>query len=156
LTPSRAVVMISGRDEGLKSSEPPKADSEWASVARPGGKGIARRNHEAPLFPWNGRAKRLNQVFGSIPCRGDSAGRPRARRFLRKASEASRKRAHPTDAFCAQCPCPRATTQAFWKCRSATGDFPQTSPPFEKGGREGFLGRPFQYAKVLRSMTSRF
>jgi hypothetical protein len=26
----------------------------------------------------------------------------------------------------------------------------KSSPPFEKGGREGFLARPFQSAKVLR------
>ena len=58
------------------------------SGARPGGKGIARRNHNAPLIPWAGRAKRLNQVLGSIPCRDDPAGSPKARCILRKLGEA--------------------------------------------------------------------
>jgi len=44
------------------------------SVARPGGKGLARRNHEAALIPWNGRAQRQKQVLESIPRRGDPAG----------------------------------------------------------------------------------
>jgi hypothetical protein len=26
----------------------------------------------------------------------------------------------------------------------------KSSPPFEKGGREGFLGMPFQKAKLIR------
>jgi len=37
-----------------------------------------------------------------------------ARRILRKPLEAYKKRASPADAFCAQAPCPRATTQRFW------------------------------------------
>jgi hypothetical protein len=39
--------MTAAGDESLKSSEPLIADFEGASVARPGGKGIAPRNHEA-------------------------------------------------------------------------------------------------------------
>jgi hypothetical protein len=41
-----------------------------------------------------------------------------ARRILRKPAEASEKRAGPADAFCAEAPCPRATTQAFLKCQT--------------------------------------
>jgi hypothetical protein len=112
-------LMASGRAGGLKNREPLKADDKWPppkgpipSVARPGGKGLARRNHEAPLIPWNGRAQPQNHVFGLILRKSNPAGRPGARRHLRKSSRAPGKRAHPADAFCAQCPYPRATTQA--------------------------------------------
>jgi hypothetical protein len=50
-----------------------------------------------------------------FPCRGDRPVARSARRILRKPVEASRKRASPADAFCAEGPCPRATTQASWK-----------------------------------------
>src|SRR5512136_2334403 len=87
-------------------------------VPGPGGNGLARRNHEALLIPWNGRAQPQNQILGSIPRRGDPGGRPGARRLLRKSSGAPGKRAHPADAFCAQCPYPRATIQVSWKCQT--------------------------------------
>jgi len=129
ITASRGRVMTSGRAGGLKNREPLKADNQWPpsegglpSVARPGGKGLARRNHEAPSIPWNGRAQPQKQVLGSIPSRGDHAkrvtDRPRARRLLRKSNGAPGKRAHPADAFCAQGPSPRATTQAYRKCQT--------------------------------------
>jgi len=61
--------MTSGRAGALKPREPLKADDQWPpskgglpSVARPGGKGLARRNHEAPLIPWNGRAPELRNA----------------------------------------------------------------------------------------------
>ena len=41
-----------------------------------------------------------------------------ARPLLRKPVGASRKRAHPADAFCPQAPCPRATNQATRKCQT--------------------------------------
>ena len=71
--------MTSGRAGGLKNREPLKADCEWAplqgglpSVARPGVKGIARRNHEASSMLWTGRASRSwIPVTVSAPRRGD-------------------------------------------------------------------------------------
>jgi len=80
--------------------------------AGPGGKDLLGKNHKAASISWTGRAERLNPVLGSIPCRGDPAGRPRARRILRKPVQDSKKRAHRADAFCPEAPCPRATTQA--------------------------------------------
>jgi hypothetical protein len=60
--------------------------------------------------------------------RGDHAKRVTAarsaRRVLRNPIDASRKRASPADAFCAQAPYPRATTQASRNCQSATGRHP--------------------------------
>jgi hypothetical protein len=54
--------------------------------------------------------------------RGDHAKRVTAarsaRRVLRNPIDASRKRASPADAFCAQAPYPRATTQAPRKCQT--------------------------------------
>jgi hypothetical protein len=50
-----------------------------------------------------------------FPCRGDRPVARSARRILRKPVEASGKRAHPADAFCAQNTCPPATTQASRK-----------------------------------------
>ena len=49
---------------------------------------------------------------GFSPGRGDRRVARSARRILRKPIKASRKKASPADAFCAQAPCPRATTQA--------------------------------------------
>ena len=51
-----------------------------------------------------------------------------ARPILRELFKASRKKASPADAFCPEAPCPRATTQAPWKCQSATG-----GPPAQPG-----------------------
>jgi two-component system copper resistance phosphate regulon response regulator CusR len=67
------------------------------------------------------------QVFSSG--RGDRPVARSARRLLRKPVEASEKRASPADAFCAQAPCPRATTQASRNCQSAAGG-PQPEPGF--------------------------
>jgi hypothetical protein len=115
-------VITSGKAGGLKNREPVKADNKRAllggsvpSIARPGGKGVSRRNHKAPLIPWNGRAQPQNQGFGLSPYRGYPASRPRARLLLRKSSGAPGRRAHPADAFCGKHPCPRATTQASRK-----------------------------------------
>ena len=47
---------------------------------------------------------------GSFPCRDDRPVARSARRILRKPLEASEKRASPADAFCAEAPCPRATS----------------------------------------------
>jgi len=52
------------------------------------------------------------------PGRGDRPVARSARRILRKSVEAFRKRASPADAFCAEAPCPRATTQASRKCQT--------------------------------------
>jgi len=45
------------------------------------------------------------------PCRDDRPVARSARLILRKSVEASKKKAIPADAFCAQAPCPRATTK---------------------------------------------
>jgi len=67
--------------------------------------------------------ERAGQPFKSpmkvfSPGRGDRPVARSARRILRKPVEASRKRASPADAFCAQAPYPRATTQAPRKCQT--------------------------------------
>ena len=105
------------------------------SGTRPGSKGVARRNHEAPLIPWNGRANRSRDPLESFgPNRRDHAKRVSvvqpARRLLRKSSGAPGKRAHPADAFCGQRPCPRATTQASRKCQSRHRRDPRQSRGF--------------------------
>jgi hypothetical protein len=53
-----------------------------------------------------------------FPVRGDRPVARSARRILRKPVEAPMKRASPADAFCAQAPYPRATTQASRKCQT--------------------------------------
>jgi hypothetical protein len=63
----------------------------------------------------------------SFICRGDRPVARSARRILREPVEAFEKVASPADAFCAQAPCPRATTQASRKCQSAKGG-PQAVP----------------------------
>jgi hypothetical protein len=37
------------------------------------------------------------------------------------------------------------------KAESFIEGIQKSSPPFEKGGREGFLGMPFQKAKLIRN-----
>jgi hypothetical protein len=37
------------------------------------------------------------------------------------------------------------------KAESVIESIPKSSRPFEKGGREGFLGRRFQKAKLIRN-----
>ena len=59
---------------------------------------------------------------GFSPGRGDRPVARSARRILRKPVEASRKRASPADAFCAEDPCPRATNQASWKYQTLSRD----------------------------------
>jgi intergrase/recombinase len=53
------------------------------------------------------------------PGRGDRPVARSARRILRKPVESYKKRASPSDAFCTEAPCPRATTEASRKCQSA-------------------------------------
>ncbi|KPK87445.1 MAG: hypothetical protein AMJ94_17055 [Deltaproteobacteria bacterium SM23_61] len=69
-----------------------------SGIARPGSKGIARKNHEARFITWAGRAK------------GRPAGRPWARLILRKPGFLSLGKTSPADAFSGQCPCSRATS----------------------------------------------
>jgi len=99
------------------------------SDARPRGKDLLYKNHEAASISWAGRAQRQNHVMGLNPRRGDPVDRPGARRILRKPVEASKERASPADAFCTEAPCPRATTQAFWKCQPLL----DTGPPADPG-----------------------
>jgi len=86
--------------------------------ARPGGKELPGKNHEAASVSWTGRANPPS-LSGEVfpPDRGDHAkrvtGTPSARRILRKPVEASRRRASPADAFCPEAPCPRLTTEAL-------------------------------------------
>jgi hypothetical protein len=78
-------VMTSGRAGALKPREPLKADDQWPpskgglpSVARPGGKGLARRNHEAPLIPWNGRASKLRNADCGMRIENESQKNPKS------------------------------------------------------------------------------
>jgi hypothetical protein len=87
--------------------------------ARPGGKDLLGKNHEAASVSWTGRANPPNppgKVFSSS--RGDRPGATSARRILRKLVKASGKRASPADAFYPEAPCPRATTQERRKCQT--------------------------------------
>jgi len=103
--------MTSGRAGGVKNSKSLKGGL-W-SGARPGGKDLLGKNHEAgqPFEP-------PMKVFSL--CRGDPPVARPARRILRKPVEASRKGASPADAFCPEAPCPRATTQESRKCQPRT------------------------------------
>jgi hypothetical protein len=95
--------------------------------ARPGGKELLGKNHEAASVSWTGRSNRPNPPgkFFS-PGTGDRPVAPSARRILRKPVEASRKRASPADAFYPEPPCPRATTEASRNCQTLK------SPPAER------------------------
>jgi len=97
--------------------------------ARPGGKDLLCKKHEAASIPWTGRATKCGMPIAECGMKREAKnsefhipnselGNARsARRILRKPIEASRNRANPADAFCAQAPCPRATTQASRKCQ---------------------------------------
>jgi hypothetical protein len=52
------------------------------------------------------------------PGRGDRPVAGSARLILRKLVEANKERVHPSDAFCPEAPCPRATTQAYRNCQT--------------------------------------
>jgi hypothetical protein len=117
------------------------------SGARPGGKDLPGKNHEAASPLKSRRALylvwyRAGQPFeppmkGFSPGRGDRTSASRstqrlspgsaeppvartARPIPRNPVEASWKMAHPADAFCPEAPCPRATTQASRKCQPRT------------------------------------
>jgi hypothetical protein len=96
---------------------PPKGGLRFD--ARPGGKDLLWKNHEAASISWPRRANPPNpqsKVFS--PGRGDPPVARSARRILRKPVEASKERASPADALCTEGPCPRATTQASRKCQT--------------------------------------
>jgi hypothetical protein len=102
---------------------PPKGGPRLG--ARPGGKDLLGKNHEAASISRPRRANRPNppcEVFS--PGRGDRPVARSARPILRKPVKASGKRASPADASCPEAPCPRATTEASWNCQSATSGPP--------------------------------
>jgi hypothetical protein len=99
--------------------------------ARPGGKDLLGKNHEAASVSWTGRANPPNppgKVFS--PSRGDRPVAPSARRILRRPVNASRRRASPADAFYPEAPCPRATTQERRKCQPRQRRDPRQSRVF--------------------------
>ena len=77
---------------------PPKGGLQLG--ARPGGKDLLGKNHEAASVSWPGRANPPSPPRkGFSPRRGDRPVAPSARLILRKPVEASWRRAHPADAF---------------------------------------------------------
>ncbi len=97
-------------------------------VPSPGARTFWAKTMRQLPFHGPGGPTLLSPRTGLFRCRGARPGARSARRILRKPVEASRKRASPTDAFCPEGPCPRATTEASRKCQSATG-----GPPVELG-----------------------
>jgi hypothetical protein len=107
--------------------------------ARPGGKELLGKNHEAASISWARRAMEMRNVECGmrnekktkkfrIPHSEFRIWHARsARRILRKPVEASKERASPADAFCPETPCPRATTQASRKFQTLI------DPPAEPG-----------------------
>jgi hypothetical protein len=90
------------------------------SDARPGGKDLLCRNHDAASISWAGRATKMRNADCGMRNgkRGKEFRVPHSefnnarsdRPILRKPVETSQERARPADAFCTEAPCPRATT----------------------------------------------
>jgi len=99
------------------------ATERWLSVGcQVRGQG-ASKNHEAASVSWTGRANPPNSPWKVLSRGGgDHAKRVTvarsARPILRKLIGASRRRAHPADAFSPEAPCPRATTDAPCNCQT--------------------------------------
>jgi hypothetical protein len=72
--------------------------------ARPRSKDLLRKNHEAPSISWKGRAAIRTFDEDVLSCKGHRPVARSARRILRKPVEASKKRASPANAFCAEAP----------------------------------------------------
>ena len=110
----------------MKNREHAQSGLKWASPkgglqfgARPGGKELLGKNHEAASVSWTGRANPPNlagKVF--FPGRGDRPVTPSARRILRKPVEPSWRRASRADAFYPEAPCPRDPTEASRNCQT--------------------------------------
>jgi hypothetical protein len=79
-----------------------QSQREIIGIPRPEPKGVARKNHKALGFSWNGRALPLGDAIGLVPCRGALPGARWARLILRRPAEVPEKRFFPTDAFCAR------------------------------------------------------
>jgi len=100
------------QSRGLENRAPLKVDENqplrkgWSpSAARPGVKGIARRNHEAPSVPETGWANRSGiPVMVSADGRSDRWSLERPTSSCGSGSASSREWAHPADAFCGQSP----------------------------------------------------
>jgi hypothetical protein len=96
---------------------PPKDGPQLG--ARPGGKELLTKNHEAASVPWTGRANPPNSRWKVLSWRrGDPPVARSARRILRNPVQASRRRASPADAFYPEAPYPRATTEASRDCQT--------------------------------------
>ena len=96
---------------------PPKGGPQLG--ARPGGKELLAKNHEAASVPWTGRANPPNSRWKVLSRgRGDRPVARSARRMLRNPVRASRRKASPADAFYPKAPCPRATTEASRDCQT--------------------------------------
>jgi hypothetical protein len=101
---------------GLKWA-PPKGGPQFG--ARPGGKDLLGKNHEAASVSWTGRANHPNSPWKVLSRgRGDRPVARSARRILRGPVNASRRRASPANAFFPEAPCPRVTTEASRDCQT--------------------------------------
>ena len=103
-----------------------------SSRARPGSKGRVRKNHEAQIISWTGRALYLVWYrAGPVPSvvqggqavlsprrgvfrsRGARPGARAARPILRKQRRISGRNSFPADAFSAPCPCFQAASSVW-------------------------------------------
>jgi hypothetical protein len=123
----------------LQSQEPLKADSAEGAPegglrksARPGGKDLVGKTHEAPSIPWIGRANHSRpsvEVFS--PGRGRPVGRPIGPPHPAEADQNPWGKSSPTRCFLPTRSLPPGHNQASRNCQSAIRH--RRRPPVEPG-----------------------